>query len=420
MGNEGVVKAMSKIKSVKAYEIFDSRGNPTVYAEVLTESGAVGAASVPSGASTGSFEAAELRDGGERLFGRGVRRAAENINSIIRPALVGMNVTDQIAVDKKMCELDGTENKARLGANALLAVSMAAARAAAESEGLPLYKYLGAGRELIFPRPMMNIINGGAHAANNLDIQEFMIQPVRPQSFSQGMEICVAIYHNLKEILKDKGFSTGVGDEGGFAPDLKSERQALELIISAIERSGYTANEVKICLDAASSEWMSDSGIYKLPKSGKKLDRIELIDMWCDLVADYPIVSVEDPLSENDFEGWSSLTEKLGSRIQLVGDDLFVTNEKRLLRGISEKAANAILIKPNQIGTVSETLSVIGAAADAGYGIVVSHRSGETEDSFISDLALATSAGQIKTGAPCRSERLAKYNRLLLIENGAY
>ncbi len=411
---------MSKIKSVKAYEIFDSRGNPTVFAEVTTEKGFKGSAAVPSGASTGSFEAVELRDKDERLFGKGVTRAVENVNTVIRPELVGMEVTEQTAIDKKMCELDGSENKANLGANAMLAVSMAASRAAAESEGVPLYKYLGAGRELVFPRPMMNIINGGAHAANNLDIQEFMIQPVKPQSFSESMDICVSIYHVLKGILGEKGLSTDVGDEGGFAPDLKDEKEALTLIVSAIEKAGYTTNDVKICLDAAASEWICDSGLYRMPKCGRKLDRTELIDMWADLAADYPIVSIEDGLSEGDFEGTAELTEKLGARLQLVGDDLFVTNEKRLLRGISEKAANAILIKPNQIGTVSETLRVIKTAQENGYGVVISHRSGETEDSFISDLALGTSAGQIKTGAPCRSERLAKYNRLLLIENGAY
>ncbi len=409
---------MSKIKSVKGYEIFDSRGNPTVYAELETENGYKGAAAVPSGASTGSFEAVELRDGGERLFGRGVGRAVQNINTVIGPRLVGMSVTDQIAIDKAMCELDGSENKGNLGANGILAVSMAAARGAAECEKIPLYKYLGAGRELIMPRPMMNIINGGAHAANNLDIQEFMIQPVKPESFTEAMEICVGIYHTLKGILKEKSLSTAVGDEGGFAPDLKGEKEALELIISAIERAGYTTNDVKICIDAAASEWLCDSGLYKMPKCQRKLDRTEMIDMWCDLVASYPIVSIEDGLGESDFEGWSTLTEKLGSRVQLVGDDLFVTNEKRLLKGISEKAANAILIKPNQIGTVSETLRVIKTAQEKGYGTVISHRSGETEDSFISDLALGVSAGQIKTGAPCRSERLAKYNRLLLIENG--
>lgn len=411
---------MEKIKTVKAYEIFDSRGNPTVYAAVETEKGFKGSAAVPSGASTGSFEAVELRDGGERLFGKGVKRAAENVNTVIRPKLSGMSVTDQAAIDKAMCELDGTENKANLGANAILAVSMAVARAAAESEGMPLYKYLGAPGELIMPRPMMNIINGGAHAANNIDIQEFMIQPVKPKSFAESMEICVTVYHTLKKLLEEKGLSTAVGDEGGFAPDLRDDREAIEFIVNAIEKAGYTSNDVKICLDAASTEWMCDSGLYKMPKRGKKLDRTEMIDMWADLVNSYPIVSIEDGLGESDFEGTAELTEKLGNRLQLVGDDLFVTNEKRLLQGINMKAANSILIKPNQIGTVSETMNVIKTAHKNGYTTVISHRSGETEDSFISDLALATSAGQIKTGAPCRSERLAKYNRLLLIENGAY
>ncbi len=410
---------MSKIKTVSAYEIFDSRGNPTVYASVITENGATGSAAVPSGASTGSFEACELRDGGERLFGKGVKRAVENVNTVIRPSLVGMKVTDQSHIDKTMCELDGTENKSNLGANALLAVSMAAARAAAASEGVPLYKYLGAPRELIMPRPMMNIINGGAHAANNIDIQEFMIQPVKPSSFSESMDICVNVYHTLKGLLSEKGLSTAVGDEGGFAPDLRDDREALEFIVKAIEKAGYTTNDVKICLDAATSEWMCDSGLYKMPKRGRKLDRTEMIDMWADLANSYPIVSLEDGLAESDFDGFAELTEKLGSRLQLVGDDLFVTNEKRLSQGINMKAANSILIKPNQIGTVTETLNVIKTSHENGYTTVISHRSGETEDSFISDLSLAVSAGQIKTGAPCRSERLAKYNRLLLIENGA-
>ena len=318
-----------------------------------------------------------------------------------------------------MCELDGTENKGNLGANGILAVSMAVARAAAESEGVPLYKYLGAGRELIMPRPMMNIINGGAHAANNIDIQEFMIQPVKPRSFAESMDICVSIYHVLKGLLKERGLSTAVGDEGGFAPDLKDDREALEFIVKAIEKAGFSTSDVKICLDAATSEWVCDSGLYKMPKRKKTLDRTEMIDMWADLVNSYPIVSLEDGLGESDFDGFSELTEKLGSRLQLVGDDLFVTNEKRLRQGIDMKAANAILIKPNQIGSVSETLQVIKTAMDNGYAAVISHRSGETEDTFISDLALGVSAGQIKTGAPCRSERLAKYNRLLLIENGA-
>ena len=410
---------MSKIKSVKAYEIFDSRGNPTVFATVECENGAKGSAAVPSGASTGSFEATELRDGGERLFGKGVRNATENVNAVIGPKLVGMSVSDQAAIDKTMCELDGTENKGNLGANGILAVSMAVARAAAESEGVSLYKYLGAGRELIMPRPMMNIINGGAHAANNIDIQEFMIQPVKPRSFAESMDICVSIYHVLKGLLKERGLSTAVGDEGGFAPDLKDDREALEFIVKAIEKAGFSTSDVKICLDAATSEWVCDSGLYKMPKRKKTLDRTEMIEMWADLVNSYPIVSLEDGLGESDFDGFSELTEKLGSRLQLVGDDLFVTNEKRLRQGIDMKAANAILIKPNQIGSVSETLQVIKTAMDNGYAAVISHRSGETEDTFISDLALGVSAGQIKTGAPCRSERLAKYNRLLLIENGA-
>lgn len=409
---------MSKIKSIRAAEVFDSRGNPTVYAKVTTENGAEGVAIVPSGASTGSFEAHELRDGGERLFGRGVGRAVENVNSVIAPALVGMNITDQTAIDRKMIELDGSENKQNLGANTILAVSVAAANAAAKSEGMPLYKYLGGGRELVLPRPMMNIVNGGAHATNNIDIQEFMIQPVKPESFSESMDMCVTIYHNLKKLLSEKGLSTAVGDEGGFAPDLKDDREALEFIVKAIEKSGYTTNDVKICLDAATSEWYQESGIYKMPKRGTKLDRAEMIDMWADLANSYPIVSLEDGLGESDFEGFAELTEKLGNRLQLVGDDLFVTNEKRLRQGIDMKAANAILIKPNQIGSVSETLGVIKLAQENGYETVISHRSGETEDTFICDLAVGTGSKQIKTGAPCRSERVTKYNRLLLIEKG--
>ena len=409
---------MSKIKSIRAAEVFDSRGNPTVYAKVTTENGAEGVAIVPSGASTGSFEAHELRDSGERLFGRGVGRAVENVNSVIAPALVGMNITDQTAIDLKMIEFDGSENKQNLGANTILAVSVAAANAAAKSEGMPLYKYLGGGRELVLPRPMMNIVNGGAHATNNIDIQEFMIQPVKPESFSESMDMCVTIYHNLKKLLSEKGLSTAVGDEGGFAPDLKDDREALEFIVKAIEKSGYTTNDVKICLDAATSEWYQESGIYKMPKRGTKLDRAEMIDMWADLANSYPIVSLEDGLGESDFEGFAELTEKLGNRLQLVGDDLFVTNEKRLRQGIDMKAANAILIKPNQIGSVSETLGVIKLAQENGYETVISHRSGETEDTFICDLAVGTGSKQIKTGAPCRSERVAKYNRLLLIEKG--
>lgn len=409
---------MSKIKSIRAAEVFDSRGNPTVYAKVTTENGAEGVAIVPSGASTGSFEAHELRDSGERLFGRGVGRAVENVNSVIAPALVGMNITDQTAIDRKMIEFDGSENKQNLGANTILAVSVAAANAAAKSEGMPLYKYLGGGRELVLPRPMMNIVNGGAHATNNIDIQEFMIQPVKPESFSESMDMCVTIYHNLKKLLSEKGLSTAVGDEGGFAPDLKDDREALEFIVKAIEKSGYTTNDVKICLDAATSEWYQESGIYKMPKRGTKLDRAEMIDMWADLANSYPIVSLEDGLGESDFEGFAELTEKLGNRLQLVGDDLFVTNEKRLRQGIDMKAANAILIKPNQIGSVSETLGVIKLAQENGYETVISHRSGETEDTFICDLAVGTGSKQIKTGAPCRSERVAKYNRLLLIEKG--
>ena len=408
---------MSKIKSIYAYEIFDSRGNPTVFTKVVTENGSIGSASVPSGASTGSYEATELRDGTERLFGKGVKRAVDNINLIIRPALSGMEVREGEQIDKKLIELDGSENKSNLGANATLSVSLAVARAAAADEKMSLYRYLGAQEPKEMPRPMMNIINGGAHAANNIDIQEFMIMPTVSKTFAESMDICVCVYHHLKELLKSKGYATAVGDEGGFAPDLSSDKEALEFLLLAIERSGYSTNEVKICLDAAASEWLCDSGIYKMPKRGKKYDREEILDMWADLISNYPIISLEDGLAENDFEGTARLTEKLGNRLQIVGDDLFVTNEKRLLQGIRQKAANAILIKPNQIGTLSETLKVIKTAKENGYKTVISHRSGETEDTFIADLSVAVAAGQIKTGAPCRSERVAKYNRLLLIEN---
>lgn len=408
---------MSKIKSVKAFEIYDSRGNPTVYAEVTTEDGKTGCASVPSGASTGSFEAFELRDNdSSRLFGKGVTKAVLNVNTVIRPALSGMSVTEQAVIDKTLIELDGTENKSSLGANAVLAVSLATARAAANSEGLPLYKYLGAPSKLLMPRPMMNIINGGAHATNNIDIQEFMIQPVKPNSFAESMEMCVTVYHTLRKLLNSRNLSTAVGDEGGFAPDLADDKEALKLICEAIEKSGYTYNDIKICLDAATSEWQNESGLYKMPKKCKKYDREEMISMWEELASEFPIVSIEDGLAEGDFEGFAELTKRLGNRLQLVGDDLFVTNDKRLIQGINMKAGNSILIKPNQIGTVTETLNVIKKAHENGYATVISHRSGETEDTFIADLSLAVSSGQIKTGAPCRSERLAKYNRLLLIE----
>ena len=409
---------MSKIITIEAFELFDSRGFPTVAARVFTEAGGEGFAIVPSGASTGAFEAVELRDGGVRLGGKGVKKSVEHIKNLISPALIGHLAENGEECDKIMCELDGSENKKRLGANSILAVSLAIAKAAAAEKQMPLYKYLGEGfKTHSMPRPMMNILNGGAHASNNIDIQEFMIQPVFPKSFSESMEICTEIYHALKAILKKKGLSTAVGDEGGFAPDLKSDEDALDLLCEAITKANYSADNVKICLDAAASEWYRKDGIYRLPKRDKKLDGEELVAYWEKLCKDYPIASIEDGIGENDFENFSLLTKRLGDKVQLVGDDLFVTNEKRFKAGLLAGAANAILIKPNQIGTLSETLSVIRYAQENGYSTIISHRSGDSEDTFISDLAVGVSAGQIKTGAPARSERVAKYNRLLLIEN---
>ena len=407
---------MSKIISVKGYELFDSRGNPTVGARVETESGAVGFSVVPSGASTGKYEAVELRDGGKRLCGKGVRLAVKNINSLIAPTLLGMDVSAPQKADKAILELDGTEDKRRLGANAVLAVSVALYKAAAEDKGVPLYRYFaGEYGEITMPLPMMNILNGGAHASNNIDIQEFMIKPIVTSSFSESMEICAEIYHTLKKLLAEKGRATAVGDEGGFAPDLSGNEEAIELIVEAIEKAGYSTDRVKLCLDVAASEWAEGNG-YFLPKSKKRLTRDELISYLCELSRKYPICSIEDGLCEEDLEGTAELTKRLGEAVQIVGDDLFVTNKKRLQEGIEAGAANAILIKPNQIGSVSETLEVIRRAKEKGYKTVISHRSGDTEDTFIADLAAGVSAGQIKTGAPCRSERTAKYNRLLFIE----
>ncbi len=407
---------MSKIISVKGYELFDSRGNPTVGARVETDSGAVGFSVVPSGASTGKYEAVELRDGGKRLCGKGVRLAVKNINSLIAPTLLGMDVSAPQKADKAILELDGTEDKRRLGANAVLAVSVALYKAAAEDKGVPLYRYFaGEYGEITMPLPMMNILNGGAHASNNIDIQEFMIKPIVTSSFSESMEICAEIYHTLKKLLAEKGRATAVGDEGGFAPDLSGNEEAIELIVEAIEKAGYSTDRVKLCLDVAASEWAEGNG-YFLPKSKKRLTRDELISYLCELSRKYPICSIEDGLCEEDLEGTAELTKRLGEAVQIVGDDLFVTNKKRLQKGIEAGAANAILIKPNQIGSVSETLEVIRLAKEKGYKTVISHRSGDTEDTFIADLAAGVSAGQIKTGAPCRSERTAKYNRLLFIE----
>ena len=395
----------------------DSRSTPTVGAEVILEDGSRGFAISPSGASTGAYEAHEMRDGDtSRYSGKGVLKAVSAVNDMICPALRGYPADNQRLADRAMCELDGTENKSRLGANAILAVSLATAKAAAAHYKMPLYRYLGGINAQVLPRPMMNILNGGAHAANNIDIQEFMIIPFDICCFSEGLRRCSEIYKALGSILKEKGKSTGVGDEGGFAPDLDSDEAAIELITAAIEKAGYTAENTKIALDVASSEWYS-GGEYLLPKRNVKMTADELIGYYERLAQKYPIISIEDGAAEEDWNGWKNLTERLGKRIQLVGDDLFVTNIKRFKKGIAEGAGNSILIKPNQIGTLSETMDVVEAARKNGYTAVISHRSGETEDTTVADLAVALNAGQIKTGAPCRSDRVAKYNRLLIIEN---
>ncbi len=395
----------------------DSRSTPTVGAEVILEDGSRGFAISPSGASTGAYEAHEMRDGdASRYSGKGVLKAVSAVNDMICPALRGYPADNQRLADRAMCELDGTENKSRLGANAILAVSLATAKAAAAHYKMPLYRYLGGINAQVLPRPMMNILNGGAHASNNIDIQEFMIIPFDICCFSEGLRRCSEIYKALGSILKEKGKSTGVGDEGGFAPDLDSDEAAIELITTAIEKAGYTAENTKIALDVASSEWYS-GGEYLLPKRNVKMTADELIEYYERLTQKYPIISIEDGAAEEDWNGWRNLTERLGKRIQLVGDDLFVTNIKRFKKGIAEGAGNSILVKPNQIGTLSETMDVVEAARKNGYTAVISHRSGETEDTTVADLAVALNAGQIKTGAPCRSDRVAKYNRLLIIEN---
>lgn len=406
-----------KIAGIKGYELMDSRGNPTVGAKVILSDGSEGFALSPSGASTGIYEAHEMRDGDKsRYLGKGVLKAVAAIDNEIAPALAELGTVDQRAADDRMISLDGTENKKRLGANAILAVSLALAKAAAASYNMPLYRYIGGISGYELPRPMMNILNGGAHAANNIDIQEFMIVPVGACCFSEGLRQCGEIYHALGAILKERGKSCGVGDEGGFAPDLESDESAIELITEAIEKAGYTTENTKIALDAASSEWYAD-GSYILPKRNKKMTADELIDYYERLCEKYPVISIEDGVAEEDWEGWRKLTKTLGGRLQLVGDDLFVTNTSRLARGIKEGAANSILVKLNQIGTLSETLDVIELAKKNGYTSVISHRSGETEDTSIADLAVAVNSGQIKTGAPCRTDRVAKYNRLLIIEN---
>ncbi|MBC2168000.1 phosphopyruvate hydratase [Listeria booriae] len=411
---------MSIITEVYAREVLDSRGNPTIEVEVYTETGAFGRALVPSGASTGEYEAVELRDGdSSRYLGKGVLKAVENVNDIIADKIIGFDVTDQIGLDEAMIELDGTENKGKLGANAILGVSLAAARAAAEELGLELYEYIGGVNAKVLPVPMMNIVNGGEHADNNVDIQEFMVMPVGAKTFSEALRMGAEILHNLKTVLKGKGLNTGVGDEGGFAPDLKSNEEALETIIEAIKKAGYTPGEqVKLAMDAASSEFYNrETGNYELKGEGVTRTSEEMVAWYEELVNKYPIISIEDGLDENDWKGHKLLTERIGDRVQLVGDDLFVTNTKKLKEGIDNGIANSILIKVNQIGTLTETLDAIEMAKRAGYTAVVSHRSGETEDSTIADIAVATNAGQIKTGAPTRTDRVAKYNQLLRIED---
>lgn len=406
---------MVRIQKVYGCEILDSRGNPTVSATVQLTDGTMGTAAAPSGASTGKFEAIELRDGDQRRYdGKGVLKAVRNVSEIISPALEKVHSLTVREIDQVLQKLDGTPNKAHLGANATLAVSMACARAIAAHYRMPLYRYLGGAAAHELPRPMMNILNGGAHAGNNIDIQEFMIVPTGAGCFREGLRWCAEIYHTLGKQLKEQGLSTGVGDEGGYAPDLPSDEAAIEAVLSAVEKAGY-GGKVQIALDAAGSEW-AQGNRYRLPKRGKEFSVEDMIEYWEGLVRQYPIISIEDPLGEEDFAGWAALTARLGEKVQLVGDDLFVTNIERLRQGIDEGAGNAILIKPNQIGTLTETLDCIELAKRSGYKTIISHRSGETEDTFIADLAVAVNAGQIKTGAPCRTERVVKYNRLLRIE----
>jgi enolase len=409
---------MMTIVDVFAREIIDSRGNPTVEVEVYLEGGAMGRAAVPSGASTGAFEAVELRDGDKgRYLGKGVEKAVDNVNNIIAEEIIGMNALDQVGIDKLMIELDGTPNKGKLGANAILGVSMAVAKAAAEQLGLPLYQYIGGVNAKVLPVPMMNILNGGAHADNTVDIQEFMVMPVGAKSFREALRMCAEVFHNLKSVLKAQGYSTAVGDEGGFAPNLKTNEEAIEVILQAVEKAGYKpGDDIRIAIDAAATELYKEDGNYHFPGEGVVRTPEELVDYYVALAEKYPIISLEDGLAEEDWDGWKMLTERLGDKIQLVGDDLFVTNTERLAKGIKTKTANSILIKVNQIGTLTETLDAIQMANRAGYTAVVSHRSGETEDTTIADLVVAMNAGQIKTGAPSRSDRVAKYNQLLRIE----
>ena len=409
---------MTIISDVYAREVLDSRGNPTVEVEVYLESGAMGRAIVPSGASTGAHEAIELRDGDKsRYLGKGVLKAVENVNEIIAPEIIGLDALDQVGIDKKLIELDGTPNKGKLGANAILAVSMAVARAAADALDIPLYVYLGGFNAKQLPVPMMNILNGGAHADNNVDVQEFMVLPVGAPTFAEALRMGSEIFHNLKAVLKEKGLNTAVGDEGGFAPNLGSNEEALQTILNAIERAGFKPGEdVFLGMDVASTEFYKD-GKYHLEGEGKSFTSAEFVDLLTSWVDKYPIISIEDGCAEDDWEGWKLLTERLGGKVQLVGDDLFVTNTKRLSQGIAQGVGNSILVKVNQIGTLTETFDAIEMAKRAGYTAVISHRSGESEDSTIADIAVATNAGQIKTGAPSRTDRVAKYNQLLRIED---
>ncbi|MBZ4686616.1 MAG: enolase [Clostridia bacterium] len=409
---------MTIITDVYAREILDSRGNPTVEVEVYLESGSMGRACIPSGASTGAYEAVELRDGnGDRYLGKGVQQAVENVNSVIGPEIVGFDAIDQVGIDKLMIELDGTENKSKLGANAILGVSMAVARAAADAVGLPLYQYLGGVNAKQMPVPMMNILNGGKHADNNVDIQEFMVMPVGAPNFTEAIRMGAEVFHNLKKVLKGSGLNTAVGDEGGFAPNLGSNEEALGVIVEAIQKAGYEpGKDFVLALDVAASEIYKD-GKYVLASEGQSKTSEEMVDYYIGLVEKYPIISIEDGLDEDDWDGWLKLTQSLGGKIQLVGDDLFVTNTERLRRGIENNTANSILIKVNQIGTLTETFDTIEMAKRAGYTCVISHRSGETEDTTIADIAVAVNAGQIKTGAPSRTDRVAKYNQLIRIED---
>ena len=418
------MKDYLKIESVEALEVLDSRGNPTVQVEVITDGGFCGVAKVPSGASTGSFEAVELRDNDEeRYMGKGVKKAVENVNRTIAKKITGMNVYDQLKIDQKLIDIDGTDNKEKLGANATLGVSLAVAKAAANSLGMTLYNYIGGVNAKKLPTPMMNILNGGKHSDNNISSQEFMIMPTSGKDFAENLQMGVETYHNLKKVLKSKGYSVAVGDEGGFAPNLQSEEEVLDVIVEAIKKAGYIpGKDISIALDVASTEMYDEAkkvgkNGYLFWKTGTFKTSDEMIDYLVELVQKYPIVSIEDGLAEEDWNSWKKLTQKLGSKIQLVGDDLFVTNTDRLRKGIKNKVANSILIKPNQIGTLTETLDAIEMAQKAGYTTVISHRSGETEDTTIADIAVAVNAGQIKTGAPCRTDRVAKYNRLLNIEN---